>query len=1204
MRNNTRQIDPLISTAITIFFFSCCTLFSVVSLGQSSPKAFRLPAKATSADYAHGYVLAKLKSDHRDLFSHTNGRTTSGISSKVGVTGAREMMPQKSIEGRFQKGPRRLTSSIDTGLYYELICAPGQDIESFINDLYLTGYFEVVEPDYIGKMSFTTNDPQRASQYYLETIRAYDAWNITQGDAAVTIAIVDSGGDLDHPDLAANIYSNTLDPVDGIDNDNNGYIDDFQGWDFMGADTLSITNPDFVGDNNPQLFKGGLLGHGVNVGGCASAATNNGVGISGVGFNTKLMFTKHSADNQKTTSGSVYRGYSGILYAGIRGAQIINCSWGGPFRSEIVQDLINFVTIDLGSLVVAAAGNDGVDQEFFPAAYTNVLSVSATNQSNVKASFSNYGSYVDIAAPGVSIFTTAYDNIYTSTSGTSFSSPIVAGAAALVKAHFPSFTPQQVAEQLRVTANSNALYSANPSYTGKMGKGILDIFAALTVQSPSLRASNPKLLNAGGSPAGAGEKGFLTFSFSNVLAATTSAVEISVTENSPVLEIIKGTIKPGVIPSGGTITNKLTPFEIQIAASVPNNFEMPLTITYTDGVYVDQEVVTFILNPTYIDVDENRVTTTISGIGRIGYEDPESSTRTKGSGFVFDGNSLLYEMGIMMGTGTGTQLYNNVRGATNTFDNDFVSIGARIKEITPGDRSTSEIFGSISNSTVASSQAYQVKYRSLAWKEQPYDKFVIIEYVISNPTAAAITNFHFGLFADWDITESGAEDAADWANDLKLGYVYPAQSAAKPHAGIQLLTGTPEYFAIDNNQAINGNPFGLYDGFTDAEKFQALSSGLGRLQAGITSGGGNDVSHVVGSGPYTIPAGQQITLAFALHSAANLNDLRLSSKYADSVYNYTLTAPKPAITEVSTCYGSATSLTATGATKYKWYKSFTGGDSFFTGSTYNTGSLLNDTTFYVSNATNFYESVRTPAKVNVKANPTISTSGSTLICSNESITLSVADADSYLWSTGATTKTIQVSTAGTYSVTVGSTSPACSSSSSPITVTTNLAPVSNFTISGDLISFLPIQLTDQSTDAVSWVWDFGDGTTSTAQNPTATYTKGQPYDISLKVTSINGCQHTSTQTVDLITGLADVPTELLEVYPNPFSSSVFVTLQEGISRPRSVQLLTIQGRLVFSSESVTPSRFEIPATDLPPGIYIVRVAYPERMATRKVVKIH
>ncbi len=1180
-------------------------LFNVFTFGQSQERFFRLPEKAAAKDYVHGYVLAKLKPTHRNLFRQANGRTASGIPAKIGARSTREMMPAKAVnQGRLNKGPRRQQSSIDPGLYYELACEPGRNIEDFINDLYQTGFFEVVEPDYVNQMVFTPNDPSQSSQYYLQNIRAYEAWDITKGDEGVTIAIVDSGGDLDHPDLAGVIASNPLDPPNGIDDDGNGYIDDYRGWDFMGTDTLNITDPDFLGDNDPQLFSGGLLGHGVNVAGCASAGTDNGTGISGIGFKTKIMFTKHSADNQKITSGSIYRGYSGILYAGIRGAEIINCSWGGSFRSEIVQDLINFVTLDLGSLVVAAAGNDGLNAPFYPAAYDNVLSVSAIDQQNIRASFTNSGPTVDIAAPGVAIFTTAFNDSYTITQGTSFSSPIVAGAAALVKAHFPAYSPQQVAEQLRVTANATKLYSANPSQVGKLGKGVLDIFAALTQFSPSLRLSNPKLVNAIGSPVSAGEKGFLTFSFTNILAETTSALEITITESSPNVEILKGTIRPGIIPTGGVITNKLTPFEIQIGSSVPINLQVPITITYKDGAYVDQQVVNFILNPSFIDVDENQVTTTISSTGRIGYEDTESATRTKGSGFAFDGNSLLYEMGIIMGSGTGAQLYNNVRSTSSSFDQDFVSIGSKIKEIIPGDRSTSEIFGTISNSSTPGSQGFQLKYRSLAWKEDPYDQFVILEYIISNPTASPITNFHFGLFADWDITESGGEDAANWENDLKLGYVFPAQTAAKPHAGIQLLTGAPEYYAIDNNQAIaGGTSFGIYDGFTDNEKFQAISSGLGRLQAGVTGSGGNDVSHVVSSGPYTIPAGQQITIAFALHGAPNLDDLRRSAKYADSVYNYTLNAPQPAVAEVSICYGGTASSTATGATDYKWYKTFTGGTSFFTGSTFNTGILLNDTTFYVSNAENFYESIRTPAKVNVRANPTISSSGSSVICSNGSITLSVADADTYLWSTGETTKTIQVSSAGTYSITVESTSPACQSTSAPITTSVVLAPFSDFSIGGELKSFSPIQFTDESTDAVSWEWDFGNGTTSIEQNPAINFMQGQLYEIELTVTSAQGCQHSSTQAIDVITGLEVATAESLEVYPNPFSSSVFVSFDGGFAGPKSIQLLTLQGREVFHEEGIIGSRLEIPIPDQLPGIYVLRVAGMNGVVTLKVVKI-
>ena len=952
-------------TAMVWMVLICLCLSPWSSLGQSKARRFKLPASATQADYRNGHVIVKLKTNHRDIFRSGNGRNAKAIPQQVGVTRVNEMMPGKAVmQGRIQKGPRRQRSTVDPGLYYRLDCDLGKNIEDFINELYLTGYFEVVEPDYIDHMTFQPNDPNKGSQYYLQTIKAFEAWDITQGDATVTIGIVDSGGDLVHEDLSANLYTNPLDPIDGIDNDNNGYLDDFNGWDFVGNDLNNLNDPNFLGDNNPQLFVTGVLGHGVNVAGCASASTNNGIGIAGVGFNTKIMWTKHSADTQPSNNGSIYAGYDGIFYAATRGMDIINCSWGGPFRSEIAQDFINFVTLDLGVLIVAAAGNDGVDDPFYPAAYDNVLSVSATNQSNTKASFSNYGSYVDIAAPGVAIFTTAINNQYTSTQGTSFSSPIVAGAAALVKAHFPSYTPQQIAEQLRVTSNSALLNTANPAFIGRMGHGILDIQAALTQQSPAIRASNTKLLNASGSPAGLGEIGFLTVSFKNVLAATTAGLEITISETSAAIDILKSTVRPGVILAGGTFTNSLSPFEIQLAASVPDNFSVPLTISYTDGAYIDQEVVTFILNPTYIDVDENLVTTTVSGRGRIGFEDPDASTPTKGVGFVFDGNSLLYEMGVMMGTGTGALLFNNVRATGGAYDDDFVSIGNRIKEITPGDRSTSEIFGTMSNSTAAASQAFQLKYRSMAWREAPYDKFVILEYIVSNPTANPITNFNLGLFADWDITDGGVSDRANWENTLKMGYVFPVVASTKPHVGIQLLTGgAPAYFAIDNDQAIAGNPFGLYDGFSDAEKFQTLSNGLGRLTAGTSDADGNDVSHVVGTGPVTIPAGQEVTIAFALHSAVSLSELILSAKYADSVYNYTLTAARPVTADVNTCYGAPATINASGATSYKWYKNFTGGTPFATGPSVITGNLFNDTTFYVSNAENSFESVRAAAKV-------------------------------------------------------------------------------------------------------------------------------------------------------------------------------------------------------------------------------------------------
>jgi PKD repeat protein len=335
-----------------------------------------------------------------------------------------------------------------------------------------------------------------------------------------------------------------------------------------------------------------------------------------------------------------------------------------------------------------------------------------------------------------------------------------------------------------------------------------------------------------------------------------------------------------------------------------------------------------------------------------------------------------------------------------------------------------------------------------------------------------------------------------------------------------------------------------------------------------------------------------------------LDELKLSAQHADTAYNYMLTAPQPVVAEGNACYGSSTVLNATGAGSFNWYTDFTGGQPFHSGSSFNTGNLLNDTTFYVSNADNFYESVRTPAIVNIKAKPSISTSGSTTICSNETVILGAEEADTYLWSNGATTQTIEVSAAGDYSVTVSSISPVCQNTSSPVTVSLITAPVAAFTQTGDLKSFSPIQFTDQSTGAISWEWDFGDGQTSSLQNPTVTYNTGDAYEVTLFIQDVNGCQDTIIQSIAVITGLGDTPDGSLRVSPNPARGMIQVELLDGTPGPRSIELITLQGRVVYRQADVTASRVDIPLNDLSDGIYIVRVASGSRVLNRKVVKIH
>ena len=210
-----------------------------------------------------------------------------------------------------------------------------------------TGLVEYAEPRYIPELLYEPNDPSTGSQYYLGKIQAYDAWDIAQGDTNTVIAIVDTGMDMDHGDLIYNIAYNTDDPLDGTDNDNDGFVDNFRGWD-MGDN-----------DNFPQNE---MNEHGTLCAGLASADTDNGIGIAGPGFKCRLLPVKIQDSDSLLT-----RSYEGIVYAAEQGAQIISCSWGDTHYARFEQDMVSYAAINKDALVVAACGNDNNIRNFYPA---------------------------------------------------------------------------------------------------------------------------------------------------------------------------------------------------------------------------------------------------------------------------------------------------------------------------------------------------------------------------------------------------------------------------------------------------------------------------------------------------------------------------------------------------------------------------------------------------------------------------------------------------------------------------------------------------------------------------------------------------------------------------------------------------------------------------------------------------------------------
>ena len=817
---------------------------------------------------------------------------------------------------------------------YKLQIPASVDIKKKINELLALGFIEYAEPLYRHSLLYIPNDPEAQPdsglQDYLSVIRAYEAWDVEKSDTSMVIGIVDTGIKFDHEDLG-NVAYNYADPVNGLDDDNDGYVDNYRGWDVANDDNDPTADAD---------------GHGVLVTGVAAAKTDNGIGMAGMGFNSRFL----PVNIMESSTRFLINEYEGVIYAADHGCKIINLSWGGiDYYSAFAQDVINYAVLEKDAVVIAAGGNKHGEFNYYPASYDHVLSVGPVDLTDSKPAWGTYSYHIDLTAPAKQIFSTKNNGAYGRDGGTSYASPMVAGTAALVRAHFPEMTALQVMEQIRVTSDDVYDVGNNMDYYGMLGHGRLNMHSALTdTITPSVRINKRHYQGSHGQLIFPGDTVTLSFELINYLR-TAGNLNVKVSNPSANVAMVSGgdyyadrlgeleTLDIHEDPVIFVVNNDVTPGE-----------RLLFRLDMTADNYTDFEYIQLFATPEYLDISDSVLTATISGSGDIGYTGPDYG---HGSGITFNGETVASHAGLIISSDSlhvpDNVVSNFSLGIKNT---DFESEAViRVYDNSTADADARTVFSPVDSLNGALN--VRIEQKTLAWQHTGDYGYLVFEYRLINTGDTAFNNLNAGMYVDWDMGDYQS-NMADWDSLMNLAYVYDKQ-AGNRYAGLALLSDQSlSYRAVDLDN-LNGNTAELDSLFSDVRKHEFLANISSKKQAGV-AGAGNDVAHVLGAKGLKLENGKTTKVVIAMLAANSLGDLKAALDSARANYQQYLQNPPLAETFYA-CSGDSAVVDPAGEI-YEFYKDPQLTQRIDSGRFFKTAPVFHDTVFYAVNLDSGYVS--------------------------------------------------------------------------------------------------------------------------------------------------------------------------------------------------------------------------------------------------------